>query len=154
VPVSNRAVTVLAAMSLVTVLAACSHGAPAARPTITVTTTAQPPASPAASAVPVPPGIVAVTAGGALVVLDPATGTVSRGGVPVQNTSRLMWEVSRTGALVHQVAIGFASLAHTSLAVSPDGNWLLYLAGHDLYVSPAGATPAELTSGLTAAAWS
>jgi hypothetical protein len=343
-PVSNRAVTVLAAMSLVAVLAACSHGAPAARPTITVTTTAQPPASPAASAVPVPPGIVAVTTGGALVLLDPATGMVSRtlapakvdadeisvssagvvyfavrhgcsdeiesvpvtggtaseiatgslpavspdgtkvayavepsertgcypstgnpvplynldirslstgtvtglpqvpasqaasalpapishlswaadgsqlavsvsafqdnegwnlvlvdpgvaqdyltgpgtsyvpvtgqpdkqrsylqegvympdgnlfvsraccGGVPVQNTSRLMWEVSRTGALVHQVAIGFASLAH--LAVSPDGNWLLYLAGHDLYVSHAGATPAKLTSGLTAAAWS
>ncbi len=76
------------------------------------------------------------------------------GGVPIQNTSRLLWEVSTDGALVHQVAIGFASLAHTSLAVSRDGHWLLYLAGNDLYVSSGGATPAKLTGGLTAAAWS
>lgn len=75
------------------------------------------------------------------------------GGVPTQNTSRLMWEVNSAGALVHQVAVGFVNLEHTSLAVSPDGNWLLYLAGHDLYVSHGGATPAKLTSGLTAAAW-
>ena len=65
------------------------------------------------------------------------------GGVPVQNTSRLMWEVSTAGALVHQVAIGFASLDHTSLAVSPDGGWLLYLAGHDLYVSPRRCDPGQ-----------
>jgi WD40-like Beta Propeller Repeat len=75
------------------------------------------------------------------------------GGDPVQNTSRLMWEVNTSGVLVHQVALGFASLDHTSLDVSPDGNWLLYLAGNDLYVSRGGATPAELTSGLIAAAW-
>jgi WD40-like Beta Propeller Repeat len=75
------------------------------------------------------------------------------GGEPTQNTSRLMWEVTSAGALVHQVAIGFVNLAHTSLAVSPDGNWLLYLAGTDLYVSHAGATPVKLASGLTAAAW-
>jgi hypothetical protein len=74
-------------------------------------------------------------------------------GVPVQNTSRLMWEVTTTGALVHEVAIGFASLDHTSLAVSSDGQWLLYLAGHALYVSARGARPSELTSGLIAAAW-
>ncbi|MBO0830860.1 MAG: PD40 domain-containing protein [Actinobacteria bacterium] len=74
-------------------------------------------------------------------------------GFPVNNTSRLMWEVDTSGALVHQVAVGFANLAHTSLSVSSDGKWLLYLAGHDLYVSQGGATPTKLRSGLIAAAW-
>ena len=71
----------------------------------------------------------------------------------VQNTSRLMWEVDTSGTLVHQVAIGFVNLDHTSLDVSSDGNWLLYLAGNTLYVSRAGATPKELTTGLAAADW-
>jgi len=74
-------------------------------------------------------------------------------GVPVRNISRLMWEVTTAGTLVHQVAIGYASLDHTSLDVSSDGGWLLYLAGTGLYVSQGGATPRELTSGLIAAAW-
>ncbi len=74
-------------------------------------------------------------------------------GVPVHNTSRLMQEVNTTGALVHQVAVGFATLDHTSLDVTASGQWLLYLAGHDLYVSDGGATPRKLTSGLIAAAW-
>jgi hypothetical protein len=74
-------------------------------------------------------------------------------GLPVRNTSRLMWEVSAAGTLVHQVAIGFPNLDHTSLDASPDRRWLLYLAGHDLYVSRGGATPSKLTSGLVAAAW-
>ncbi len=76
------------------------------------------------------------------------------GGEPVRNTSRLMWEVNTSGVLVHQVAIGFANLDHTSLDVSSDGNWLLYLAANDLYVSHGGATPSKLTTGLIAAAWS
>lgn len=75
------------------------------------------------------------------------------GGFPVRNTSRLMWEVTTSGALVHQVAIGYVNLDHTSLDVSSDGNWLLYLAGNDLYVSHGGATPSKLTTGLIAAAW-
>jgi WD40-like Beta Propeller Repeat len=75
------------------------------------------------------------------------------GGVPVRNTSRLMWEVSSSGVLVHQVAIGFASLDHTSLDADTSGRWLLYLAGNDLYVSANGATPRKLASGLIAAAW-
>jgi len=75
------------------------------------------------------------------------------GGIPVSNTSRLMWEVNTSGALVHQVALGYATLDHTSLDVSADGNWLLYLAGNDLYVSHGGATPSKLTTGLIAAAW-
>jgi hypothetical protein len=74
-------------------------------------------------------------------------------GVPVHNTSRLMWEVTTAGTLVHQVAIGFASLEHTSLDATANGKWLLYLAGHDLYVSDGGATPRKLASGLIAAAW-
>ena len=75
------------------------------------------------------------------------------GGFPPRDTSRLMWEVNSSGVLVHQVALGFANLDHTSLDVSPDGNWLLYLAGNDLYVSHGGATPSKLTTGLIAAAW-
>ncbi|HEY2508990.1 MAG TPA: hypothetical protein VGI58_20935 [Streptosporangiaceae bacterium] len=74
-------------------------------------------------------------------------------GFPVRNTSRLMWEVGPDGVLRHQVAVGFADLDHTSLAVSPDGRWLLYLAGNDLYVSSGGARPRLLTTGLIAAAW-
>jgi hypothetical protein len=74
-------------------------------------------------------------------------------GIPPQNTSQLLWEVNTAGALVHQVAIGFANLVHGSLDVSSDGQWLLYLAGNDLYVSQGGATPKELTTGLIAAAW-
>jgi hypothetical protein len=74
-------------------------------------------------------------------------------GIPVRNTSRLMWEVSTAGTLVHRVAVGYVSLDHTSLDVSSDGGWLLYLAGDSLYVSQGGATPRELTTGLVAAAW-
>jgi hypothetical protein len=74
-------------------------------------------------------------------------------GDPVRNTSRLMWEVSTAGTLVHQVAVGYVNLDHTSLDVSSGGGWLLYLAGDSLYVSQGGATPRELTTGLIAAAW-
>src|SRR5689334_22113033 len=58
------------------------------------------------------------------------------GGDPPRNTSRLMWEVNADGLLTRQVAVGFATVDHTSLDVSADGRWLLYLAGNDLYVSP------------------
>jgi hypothetical protein len=75
------------------------------------------------------------------------------GGVPVHNTSRLMWEVTTTGAFVRQVALGYASLDHVSLAVNTTGQWLLYLAGHDLYVSAGGARPSKLATGLIAATW-
>ncbi len=74
-------------------------------------------------------------------------------GVPVRDTSRLMWEVNTSGALVRQVAVGFASLDHTSLDSTVNGKWLLYLAGDILYVSHHGNTPKQLTTGLIAAAW-
>jgi WD40-like Beta Propeller Repeat len=74
-------------------------------------------------------------------------------GVPVRNTSKLMWEVNTAGLLQHQVAIGFPGLPHTSLAVNHSGKWLLYLAGTALYVSDRGARPRGLGSGLIAAAW-
>ena len=75
------------------------------------------------------------------------------GGEPERNTSRLMWEVNPAGVLVHQVAIGFATLDHDSLDASRDGGWLLYLGGGGLYVSRGGAAPSQLTSGLIAAAF-
>jgi hypothetical protein len=75
------------------------------------------------------------------------------GGFPVHNTSRLMWVVNTEGVLQHQVAIGFASLDHTSLAASRNGAWLLYLAGNILYISHKGNKPVQLTSGMIAAAW-
>jgi len=75
------------------------------------------------------------------------------GGVPIRNTSKLMWEVAPSGQLLRQVAIGYPNLDHLSLAVDPRGQWLLYLAGHDLYVSKGGNRPTKLTSGLIAATW-
>jgi hypothetical protein len=74
-------------------------------------------------------------------------------GEPVRNTSRLMWEVNTDGAFVHQVAIGFPNLDHTSLDANVSGQWLLYLAGDILYVSHGGNTPTQLATGLIAAAW-
>jgi hypothetical protein len=75
------------------------------------------------------------------------------GGVPIRNTSRLLWVVDLSGNLVHQVAIGFANLEHYSLAADASGRWLLYLANHDLYVSQGGNRPSLLSSGFIAAAW-
>lgn len=65
-----------------------------------------------------------------------------------------MWEVKSAGTLTRQVAIGYPALDHTSLAASPDGSWLLYLGGSDLYVSQGGAKPgSKLAIGLSAAPW-
>jgi hypothetical protein len=74
-------------------------------------------------------------------------------GVPVRNTSKLMWEVTATGAFRHLVAIGFPGLQHISLAVNRSGRWLLYLAAGQLYVSLRGARPRGLGGSLLAAAW-
>ena len=72
--------------------------------------------------------------------------------------SSLMWEVTASGAFVHQVAVGYADLSHFSLNVSSDGRWLLYVAAGapntgELYLSEGGATPSRLTTGIVAAAW-
>lgn len=79
-------------------------------------------------------------------------------GSPLTSTSRLMWEVTTSGVFVHQIAIGYPDLDHTSLDASFDGKWLLYIAfapdSSTLYVSHGGAAPRELTTGLIAAAWS
>lgn len=75
------------------------------------------------------------------------------GGVPIHNTSKLLWVVDTSGNLVHQVAIGFANLDHYSLAADKSGQWLLYLAGHDLYVSQGGNRPSLVGSGFIAATW-
>jgi hypothetical protein len=65
-------------------------------------------------------------------------------GFPVHNKSRLMWVVSPAGAMQHQVAIGFASLEHTSLSASGNGSWLLYLAGDNNLDSAGAVDIAEL----------
>ena len=75
------------------------------------------------------------------------------GGYPVRNTSRLMWEVTPRGTLIHQVAIGFVDVEHVSLAADRTGHWLLYLAGHDLWVSQGGNIPIKLATRLIAASW-
>jgi hypothetical protein len=83
---------------------------------------------------------------------------------PAPADSNLMQEVSTSGSLVAQVAISVQENAHTSLAVDPTGNWLLYLSSATqtepsgvpsgtLYVSQGGTEPTVLTTGITAAAW-
>ena len=84
---------------------------------------------------------------------------------PAPADSNLMQEISTSGSLVHQVAIGIQNNEHTSLSVNPTGNWLLYISSSQtaispsnvpagtLYVSQGGAKPTALTTGMTAAAW-
>jgi hypothetical protein len=74
-------------------------------------------------------------------------------GLPVRNTSRLMWEVNPDGALMRQVAIGFPKQEHLSLDAASRGAWLLYVGGGTLYVSRGGARPREVARDLVAAAW-
>jgi WD40-like Beta Propeller Repeat len=70
------------------------------------------------------------------------------------DASRLLLEVNQGGTVTRQVAVGYPTLTHDSLAVSANGGWLLYLGGGDLYVSKGGATPTELSnSGFLAATW-
>lgn len=80
------------------------------------------------------------------------------GGVP-EPISHLSWSADNIHLAV-SIAAGednegwVVSLLDTTQAqASSDGQWLLYLAGSDLYVSQGGATPKQLTSGLIAAGW-
>ena len=61
-----------------------------------------------------------------------------------------LWEVTPAGTLVHQVAIGYPN---ASMSAWRPTATLLYLAGHDLYVSQDGNTPSKLATGLIAATW-
>jgi hypothetical protein len=74
-------------------------------------------------------------------------------GWAVRDTSSLLWEISPSGQLIRQVAIGFTNRDHSSLDADPSGRWLLYLSGQDLFLSKDGTAPFMLTSGLIAAAW-
>ena len=74
-------------------------------------------------------------------------------GLPPTVTSTLLDVVGPSGAVVHQVAIGFNTADHTSLDSDRTGRWLLYLSGHDLLVSQNGQRPYTLASGFVAAAW-
>jgi hypothetical protein len=78
--------------------------------------------------------------------------------------SNLMEEISTSGSLVRQVAIGVQDDYHFSLSVDPSGN-LLYVASTGdvvalpstaagtLYVSQGGAKPVAIATGILAAAW-
>jgi WD40 repeat protein len=68
-------------------------------------------------------------------------------------SSTALTEVNASGAVTHQVAIGLTSRDHTSLAADPGGQWLLYLSGHDLFLSDEGGKAFALTTGLIAAVW-
>jgi len=83
--------------------------------------------------------------------------------------SNLMQEISSSGSLVRSVAVGIQKDEHVSLAADPTGSWLLYIAGipgytdangggavaptGTLYVSAGGARPAQIATGIVAAAW-
>lgn len=67
-------------------------------------------------------------------------------------TSTLLQEVSPSGTVVSQVAIGDLGRDHTSLAATQ--GWLLYLSGSQLLVSDGGAKPSVLGNGsFIAATW-
>lgn len=86
---------------------------------------------------------------------------------PPPGGTNLMQEISSSGSLVRNVAVGIQKDNHASLSVDPSGSWLLYVAGTPgystasgtipptgtLYVSQGGATPAQITTGILAAAW-
>jgi hypothetical protein len=73
----------------------------------------------------------------------------------VSDGSSLLLEIAPSGRVVRQVALGFRGQDHTSLDAT--SGWLLYLSGHDLFVSADGNADGNkaraLTSGLIAAAW-
>ena len=135
---------------------ACGNGSPG--PTVPVTGTANAPASssaPASPAAVVPPAIVAVTAGGALVTLNPATGAQ----IHVLVARHVLGDeisVSATGMVYFAVMQGCSSevegmpvsggavaqIAQGSLpAVSPDGTKLGYASEPDLSPGCLPSTP-------------
>lgn len=86
---------------------------------------------------------------------------------PPPGGTNLIQEISSSGSLVRNVAVGIQKDDHGSLAVDPAGNWLLYIAGTPgysnasgtvtatgtLYVSQDGARPTQIATGILAAAW-
>ncbi len=72
-------------------------------------------------------------------------------GVPVRQTSSLLQEIGTTGYLLHQVAIGYPDMVHSSL--DGRGDWVLYLAAHDLYAAEGKHAARLITGGLIAATW-
>ncbi|ONH22980.1 hypothetical protein [Pseudofrankia asymbiotica] len=75
-------------------------------------------------------------------------------GYPPKTTSVDVAEFDpANGRQIRQIAVGLTDRGHTSLSVSADGHWLLYLSGADLQVSQDGARPTTLASGFQAAAW-
>jgi hypothetical protein len=67
--------------------------------------------------------------------------------------SNLLWEITPSGRLLHQVAVTSARSQTTSLDADRSGHWLLYLSGSELLSSHNGAVPVRLAGTFTAAAW-
>lgn len=70
---------------------------------------------------------------------------------PAHITSSLLEEINAKGQLIHQVAIGYPDMAHSSLDGS--GDWVLYLSAHNLYAAEGKQSARLITAGLIAAAW-
>jgi WD40-like Beta Propeller Repeat len=146
-PVSTitRTCALLGGAATAMALSGCGHSQPSAAPTVTVTTSASPaPSASGGTASPVaavPPAMVAVTTAGALVVLNPANGTVTRTLVPAHvigdeisvSPAGLVYFVSSSGCSdeIESVPVGGGSptpiASGTLPAVSPDGTKLAYV---------------------------
>jgi Tol biopolymer transport system component len=75
-------------------------------------------------------------------------------GYPLQAPEVAMEKIApATGATITRVAVGRATVEHTSLTSDATGRWLMYLSGTDLLVSDGGRTPVTLASGYLAADW-
>jgi hypothetical protein len=72
-------------------------------------------------------------------------------GVPAKTVSSLLQEVSASGVVLRQVAVGYPDRLHSSLDAIP--GWLLYLSGTDLFVAADGQPPKSFAVGYIAAAW-
>src|SRR5271165_6849902 len=136
----TAAVALLGAVAVAAALTACGNSSkPNPSPTVTVTRSASSSASVSAVAA-TPPAMVAVTHGGALVTLNPATGAVSATLVPSHvlgdevsvSSSGVVYFAVKHGCTSEVEAIPVAGGAVTTLArgslpaVSPDGTKLAY----------------------------
>src|SRR5271166_4401416 len=134
------AAALLCAVATAAALSACAKSSnPNPSPTVTISRSAS--ASASASAVAAaPPAMVAVTHGGALVTLNPATGTVTQtlvsshvlGDEISVSSSGMVYFAAKRGCTSEVEAIPVAGGAVTTLArgslpaVSPDGSKLAY----------------------------
>src|SRR5271169_5639922 len=138
----SAAAALLCAVATAAALSACGNSSnPNPSPTVTITRSASSSASASASAVAAtPPAMVAVTHGGALVTLNPATGTMTQtlvsshvlGDEISVSSTGMVYFAAKHGCTSEIEAIPVAGGAVTTLArgslpaVSPDGTKLAY----------------------------